>query len=266
MDLPDHACPRAVEHMTSARSHVTLRTIAGLILGALFLVGPWLGAGLLVIAVPSLRELIADQPFAAILYAFGLSILFASAGLVSTTALAVVLGMVLPFPWALAIGVFACVAATIIQLAAARSTLAPALSAFGDRSGRARHLAVTFSDMTKPKTALVFAVARLAPQVPFAATNLALGALKPHLLAAVVGSGVGAVVRMGVFAWAGRGVSDLDAVLSGEGLSPIWSIVTIGSGVVLLVFVAQWLVKWIGLGGRPSTSAPAQNFDRNSVP
>jgi len=224
-----------------------MRAAFGLFLAALFLAGPWLGAGLLLASVPTLKELAATSPTAAIATAFALAPIAASAGLVSTTALAVALGMVLPFPAAWLVGAVACLIATAVQLVAARSTLAPTLARLADRSGKARRLAESFRGMTAWRTAGVFGVARLAPHVPFAATNLALGALQPPFTAAVLGSGAGGLVRMGVFAWVGRGVTDVKDVLSSDDAGPVWTLVSIGAGVVLLVIVARILVKRVGL-------------------
>lgn len=225
-----------------------MRVALGLFLAALFLAGPWLGAGLLFASVPTLKDLANVSPSVAIFVALGAAPLVASAGLVSTTALAVALGMVLPFPVAWIIGTVACIVATALHLVAARSTLAPTLARLADRSGKARRIAESLRGMSPWRTASIFGVARLAPHVPFAATNLALGSLQPPAIAAVLGSGAGGIVRMGVFAWVGRGVTDVKEVLSTSDGGPIWTIVSIGAGIVLLFFVARILVKRVGLG------------------
>lgn len=223
-----------------------MRAALGIVLSVVFLAGPWLGAGILFASTASLQAYAAQAPTAAFLLAFLLCPVLVTAGLVSTTALAVALGMVLPFSLAWMVGVVACVIATVAQLLLARSTLAPTLARFANRSDKTRAIAESFATLTPWKTTAVFAVARLAPHVPFAATNFALGALRPHLVPAVLGSAMGAVGRMGVFAWVGIGVTDF-AQIGTQDAGQLWGIVTIVSGVALLALVSHILVRKVGL-------------------
>jgi len=185
-----------------------------------------------------------------VLLVIGTGVLICGGALLPTHALSLgagwLLGGVLG-PTAAWIGV---TAGALVGFGVGRVLAGPGLVRWIDHHPRLAAVhAATFDAPAARATGLI-ALLRLSPIAPFAATNVALAALRPRPTAFVLGSAAGLAPRVAIVAWLGAGMAQLDFT---QPHSP-WLIGVGAAATLLLLIVMGW---WARRALQRATMMPA---------
>jgi uncharacterized membrane protein YdjX (TVP38/TMEM64 family) len=169
----------------------------------------------------------------------GTGALICGAALLPTHALSLAAGWLLGGVWGPIAAWAGVVVGAMLGYLVGRALAGPGLVRWIQGHDRWRVVHEALFESAATRTASLIALLRLSPVAPFAATNVALAALRPRLGAFVIGSALGLAPRVAVVAYLGAGMAQIDF---DRPQSP-W---LIGAGVLatlVLLIAMGWLAK-----------------------
>lgn len=228
-------------------------------LAAFIVVGPLAGATVLVATNAWWFErLAALAPVPQFALFFAVAVLACGLSLVPTHAASLIAGMLWGAWWG-SFAALACIAfAALLGHDVLSRIVGDTLVAKLARRPRAAAVHRALVHESQPRSALLLALVRLSPVMPFAGTNLLMASIGQRVPAFLVGTLCGIAPRVVIVAAAGSGLAELDLSRSGDMRLALVGAAATLVALVVISFVARRALR-AAVGQPPPTPPPANS-------